>query len=1267
MGVKIYNEGRVVGYSAYELYVKHSLSEDPNTPPATELEWLSSTIAMGSSMLLKIPTDEVSGHHFVDFQLPEDTKLAAANTILGSLFLGEAVVDATGWAQKVTSYGPLLTNSSTRPTTGQHTAESTEYPTSLSSQLSTTQQKQILNYMKVVDGIVIQPGNWSATNSTPAKDMSPVLSERPRVRIFLSDAVKEAFYVLLTGFTLRTVLAGVSGLDGSTDTSNNIPEDGAFLGPGIFPWANKIVFSIPSMYATYFLDNKYSRKMSTHGNPSAKESSAKEVHRIPVIDMETTDPATYYASYFSDSRVLLDVVDLNKINGDAVLTVYQRDAAFPPALFGTKVTATGEQYASPLDTVAPGTMKMFNDTDRSAAASKAISFQDKIKNNYAFFRDTHDYVVRQINHTVSSSSSNWVDIPVADTYVDSIYGALEDSEVIPPFFVKQSNSGDPSDYAAVTTMYTRRIRGKVSDQFRTDFGIDPATTQGYNFLQLLMRTINRSDTNQIDISINHSMYDYIKDVPDWKSKYFFILQGSTTFNGNHVNSLTLVPVAKPVAGDVSPSNTFDYIYKSYGPQFKIPVLLPTSSTLANTAGSYGQYVGGYWNGEGPASHKSILEYLTTVCDINPVALMDYRRKVPEVDGYTDWRDAYSAITVNNFVSAVRADAVDRGVIPSSVTLQNILDGEYTYTYPTPDGSGNYRSITFQKIATQYRTKTLSEVFELAKFYDLSTGQELNNGISLRTHYAKVASIELTVNGSAMALSDAPTSVIDWDDQDSLYELTTSEPSDWSTRFRHYFTKSGSNYTKVYGDTAPTWAANTYYKPIYELSNIKYTDTLTFQTSVQKDSPKTIALPWPQDSSQYVFSSGPLNVTNVAGLHQTKALSVADSSGKIYDMSGEGGTITDMKDGNIHWDDILNALVNNKAIDVFNTTRFANEFYNRIVAGDGIKVTRDPNDATKTKISTYFAKGPGIELSAVTDAHGDTFIQITNTAMYPGSAAGYRTVGRSHYNAAFFGNFVSVDTGTSEAPGFEDITPASGKTKSAMLSYCTTSPKITVSLLPIFNVNGDVDQCYIKIAGSGSEVDGNGKTHLYHLGNKEFSADKFQLGHSNGYDGQPLSRIFHIQFKNEDWIYKGKLTTSQPADWDTNWTNYATYVNGEYVRLSGSKPTWQAKSGSFNGYYKITDHFNLSTLHSMNFQENGSSGNDIWNIRGMSRGSWTVICDLNKTSANDQHESAGWLVCNAGSISDGFNSQLDDLAATESKQDSDLFADWLNLFLQGMFY
>ena len=36
----IYNEGRVVGLSAYETYVKNHIAEDPNTPPASEREWL---------------------------------------------------------------------------------------------------------------------------------------------------------------------------------------------------------------------------------------------------------------------------------------------------------------------------------------------------------------------------------------------------------------------------------------------------------------------------------------------------------------------------------------------------------------------------------------------------------------------------------------------------------------------------------------------------------------------------------------------------------------------------------------------------------------------------------------------------------------------------------------------------------------------------------------------------------------------------------------------------------------------------------------------------------------------------------------------------------------------------------------------------------------------------------------------------------------------------------------------------------------------------
>ena len=43
-----------------------------------------------------------------------------------------------------------------------------------------------------------------------------------------------------------------------------------------------------------------------------------------------------------------------------------------------------------------------------------------------------------------------------------------------------------------------------------------------------------------------------------------------------------------------------------------------------------------------------------------------------------------------------------------------------------------------------------------------------------------------------------------------YTVLTSEPSDWATAYTDYYTKTNGVYTKVTGDTAPTFAANTYY-------------------------------------------------------------------------------------------------------------------------------------------------------------------------------------------------------------------------------------------------------------------------------------------------------------------------------------------------------------------------------------------------------------------------------------------------------------------------
>ena len=55
-------------------------------------------------------------------------------------------------------------------------------------------------------------------------------------------------------------------------------------------------------------------------------------------------------------------------------------------------------------------------------------------------------------------------------------------------------------------------------------------------------------------------------------------------------------------------------------------------------------------------------------------------------------------------------------------------------------------------------------------------------------------------------------VAEWTDTpQDVYTLQASEPSDWSTNYTNYYTKSGNTYTAVpEGTGAPTWTYETYY-------------------------------------------------------------------------------------------------------------------------------------------------------------------------------------------------------------------------------------------------------------------------------------------------------------------------------------------------------------------------------------------------------------------------------------------------------------------------
>lgn len=364
---KIFNEGRIQGLSSYEIYAKLHQSVDPNNPPASEREWLASSLAMGASMLLKIQADtnHADNENWTkDIQFPDNTLLCAANTIMASFFTGEGeygVQQTAGmhpnWANRVSDYGSLISNTDELHPDGQ-VGPTGNVPTQASAiqNWPQAQKDKLANYMKIVDGIIIQPGTWEPSkNNPPARDLAADLGSYPRIRLLFKGPITTDFEVLLTGFSIRAVVVGETGLAGSTGTTGfTRPENGDYLGPGQFPWANKVIFSVPSSYIAYFASGAYTRKLP------ASAGEYQTVKDTAVIDMKTTQPETYYITNYPNARVQTDVSEFTTLgDGTAVLTVYQKKDIYPPALYGTFVDANGTNYLNPLDVVAPGTVKMF--------------------------------------------------------------------------------------------------------------------------------------------------------------------------------------------------------------------------------------------------------------------------------------------------------------------------------------------------------------------------------------------------------------------------------------------------------------------------------------------------------------------------------------------------------------------------------------------------------------------------------------------------------------------------------------------------------------------------------------------------------------------------------------------------------------------------------------------------------------------------------------------------------------------------------------------
>lgn len=334
----LWNEGRVVGYSAYEIYVRHAMSVDPDHTPVDEKTWLASMMGMGNAMVLHIGTDNIRGLHYRDFPLPDNSRLCAASTIVASLFFGKGKngnsdfeKTESGWTTAISDYGILINNTSSSSPNGNVTASSSIPPKSISGVSLDLYNNSIDEYSKIVDGIAIQPGNWdSNTTPPPEKLVNPNMTYVPTLRIAFSDSVNHPFYVVFIGFLNRSIISSISDF---TQSSSNA-EDGDFLGPSKFPWSSKIIFSTPTAYMSIYNATDYIRSFPA-------KSNQKQLSTDSIIDTESTDPLQYYTKNDENSIVDIDVQKLKtQKDGASILATYSKSDNFPPALYGMRILSS---------------------------------------------------------------------------------------------------------------------------------------------------------------------------------------------------------------------------------------------------------------------------------------------------------------------------------------------------------------------------------------------------------------------------------------------------------------------------------------------------------------------------------------------------------------------------------------------------------------------------------------------------------------------------------------------------------------------------------------------------------------------------------------------------------------------------------------------------------------------------------------------------------------------------------------------------------------
>lgn len=405
MSQDIWDQGRVVGYSSYEIYLKKHFEKYPDIDPPSEEQWLASSLAMGQSMIVSVPNTsdtptsyweiiKTDGDYKVmDLYFSEKFKMVAANNIIGSFFSGVVqLYDGSKFASWVVSYGSLVGNENTTYPTGTKGEKDTVDPRD-SVATSDTMKGMLTDYMKILDAVIIQPGTWKSTGlSRPRTELKPDYTEKPRLRLLIKGEITTSPKILLTGFSYASQVAGVSKDNGAVNTSNRV--NGDFLGPEVFPWCSKVTLTIPTLYTEIansqpgptpeeYHPPGYTRKLPSEAS-SFDEVPCEAFNDFVEYDSLKSYMNTYQSNHqaIADPAYVSPVVDMTvgssftshdnyQLSG---LTIYSKDSQFPPVLYAHKVSSAGGTELNPIDSPAIGSVKIFtkdmvdDPTDRISAA-----------------------------------------------------------------------------------------------------------------------------------------------------------------------------------------------------------------------------------------------------------------------------------------------------------------------------------------------------------------------------------------------------------------------------------------------------------------------------------------------------------------------------------------------------------------------------------------------------------------------------------------------------------------------------------------------------------------------------------------------------------------------------------------------------------------------------------------------------------------------------------------------------------------------------------